>query len=154
MSLVLKQLETENEAENLRVIRNDCRSFMTRNTNYITEQEQFKWFNNLPIDTVVYLVYQIELGVIVSSIGYGLLRLENGYVTISGGLIESERGRGYGSWLFQHLVLLAKEYNSPIRLDVLKSNIKAFGIYSKLGFRVIDDNGRVITMEYYYDSSI
>lgn len=154
MNLVLKRVETQSEVEYLRVIRNDCRSFMTRNPNYISSEEQLKWFETLSDDIVVYLLFNIEFGVIVSPIGYGLLRLENGFITISGGLVESERGKGYGSWLFEHLVNLAKEYNSPIRLEVLKSNIKAFGIYSKLGFRVIDDNGKVITMEYYYDSSI
>lgn len=154
MNLVLKKVETENDVESLRNIRNQCRLFMTRNSNYISPEDQVKWFENIDENINVYLAYNIEFGVIVSPIGYGLIRLENGFITISGGLVESERGKGYGSWLFDRLVFLAKEYNKPVRLEVLKSNIKAFGIYSKLGFRVIDDNGKIITMEYYYDSSI
>ena len=154
MNLVLKAVETAPEVEYLRQIRNQCRDFMTRNTNYISVEDQIKWFSGLDGTIDLYLVYDIQHGVIVTPVGYGLLRHENGVVTISGGLIESERGKGYGSWLFNCLVNLAKQYDIPIRLEVLKSNLKAFGIYSKLGFRVIDDNGRVITMEYHYDSVI
>ena len=41
-----------------------------------------------------------------------------------------------------------------IRLEVLKNNTKAFFIYNKLGFRVYEDDGKIIKMEYKYDSTI
>ena len=42
--LVFKRVTTLAEAEILRTIRNDCREYMTRSTNYITTEQQHQWF--------------------------------------------------------------------------------------------------------------
>lgn len=153
--VVLKEISNKSDVEFLRIIRNDCRNFMTRNTSEITSEQQLKWFESLNSDVKLYLLHKVEMGVISYPIGYGLLRKEDNSILISGGLIESERGKGYGGVLFQYLIENCKKFgNFPIKLEVLKSNIKAFAIYSKLGFRVISDDGKIIKMEYYYDSSI
>lgn len=153
--LVLNPIKTQDEVFLLRNIRNECREFMTRDTTYITVEQQQKWYeknkNNKSIK--LYLLHLVELGVITSPIGYGLIREEDGYYLISGGLIKTCRGFGYGSILFDYLIKNT-DTNFPIKLEVLKSNIKAFSIYNKLGFRVVNDDGKIITMEYYYDSVI
>jgi ribosomal protein S18 acetylase RimI-like enzyme len=152
-TVVLKKVEDLKDAMILRNIRNDCRLFMTRDTSYITEKQQEIWFNNKPIDTIVYLLYLVELGVIINPIGYGLVRVDNNEYLISGGLSENYRGRGYGDILFS---LLVNNINNkfPIKLELLKTNTRAFSVYNKLGFRVISDDGNIITMLYHYDSGI
>lgn len=150
--LVLKKIETLEEALILRNIRNECREFMTRDTSYISEEQQKRWYANLKPDFKIFLLYSVELGVISSPIGYGLLREEGDSVLISGGLVESERGKGYGSILFNYLIKNVKD--KKIKLEVLKSNTRAFVIYNNLGFRVVNDDGELITMEYNYDSPI
>lgn len=151
--VVMTPVTTPEEAEQLRGIRNECKNFMTRDTGYIMEDQQQRWFKNLSSDIKIYLLHLVEHGVVSSSIGYGLIREEDGYSLISGGLLEQYRGKGFGTILFQYLL---KNVNQelPIRLEVLKNNTKAFLVYNKLGFRVYSDDGKVIKMEYVYDSSI
>ncbi len=150
--LVLKKIETIDEAMILRNIRNQCREFMTRDTSYISEEQQKRWFVNIKPDYKIFLLYSVELGLISSPIGYGLIRDEGDFSLISGGLVESERGKGYGSILFNYLI--KNVTNKNIKLEVLKSNTRAFVIYNNLGFRVVNDDGELITMEYNYDSPI
>ena len=42
-NVVLKRVKTAEEAESLRIIRNHCKDFMTRDTSYISENQQQKW---------------------------------------------------------------------------------------------------------------
>lgn len=153
--LILKEITNKEESYILRNIRNECKNFMTRSTEYITIEQQDLWYSNLDrTKNLPYLLYSIDMGVIFSPIGYGFIREENGSILLSGGLIESERGKGYGSCLFNILLKQALKKKLPIKLEVLKTNNKAFSIYNGLGFRVVEDDGKVIKMEYFYDSVI
>jgi ribosomal protein S18 acetylase RimI-like enzyme len=144
---VLKRVKSLEEAENLRIIRNSCKDFMTRDVSFISIEQQQKWFSNLSSNIDVYILYEIELGVIVTPIGYGLIKKETNQYLISGGLIPKSRDKGYGKILFEYLLKHVKP-DLPIMLEVLKTNIKAFSIYNKLGFIVTNDDGYIITMKY------
>ena len=153
--LVMISVNSENDAETLRKIRNECSGFMTRNTSEISFAQQQVWFKNL--DTVtnkLFLLHEVYHGVAALVIGYGYIRVEDETVLLTGGLVESSRGKGYGQFLFNSLLLNSKKFNLPIKLEVLKSNMVAFSVYNKIGFRVTGDNGKIIKMEYYYDSVI
>ena len=45
--LIMISVNSENDVENLRKIRNECRNFMTRNTSEISYEQQQNWFKNL-----------------------------------------------------------------------------------------------------------
>jgi ribosomal protein S18 acetylase RimI-like enzyme len=153
--LVLKPVETKEDVENLRLMRNVCKNFMTRNTSEISYEQQQQWYQNIDKNNhKLFLLHQISCGVVASIIGYGYIRVENDVVLLTGGLIEQERGKGYGTTLFEYLVKNSEPFNLPIKLEVLKTNMKAFAVYNKIGFRVIGDNGKIIEMEYHYDSVI
>jgi ribosomal protein S18 acetylase RimI-like enzyme len=154
-NLVLLKVQDEREIEQLRLIRNACKNFMTRNTSEISKEQQLEWYKNIDKNfNKLYLLYDVIHGVALTTIGYGYIRVEDGAVLLTGGLIESERGKGYGSILFNHLVKNSKVFNLPIKLELLKTNMVAFSIYNKIGFRVIGDDGKIIKMEYHYDSVI
>jgi ribosomal protein S18 acetylase RimI-like enzyme len=152
MCIVFKRVETESEAEILRGIRNSCKDFMTRDCSYISEEQQKRWFKNLAQTIDIFLLYKIEHGVIVDPIGYGLIKQEQTEYLISGGLLPDARGKGYGGILFELLLQNIKP-DLPIKLEVLKSNNRAFVIYNKLGFVVTSDDGYIITMEYNKEDS-
>lgn len=155
MSIVLKEVSNLFEAEELRKIRNECKDFMTRSTEYISEEQQASWFEKLDKENnKVYILYASEMGVIRYSIGFGYIRYEDDAALITLGLQQSSRGKGLGKTLFKMLLNIAKEKLIPVRLEVLKTNIKAFSIYNEAGFRVVEDDGKIIKMEYYYDSAI
>ena len=146
-SVVFKKVETIDEAEKLRIIRNECKDFMTRDCSFISKEQQQRWFTNLPTNIEIFLLYEIVNGVIVTPIGYGLIKQEEDKYLISGGLLEVGRSKGYGTTLFGYLLQNIKP-DLPIMLEVLKTNIRAFAIYNKLGFVVTADDGNIITMHY------
>jgi len=153
--LVMIGVATTIDVELLRTIRNDCRKFMTRNTSEISPQDQQIWYKNLDHEKhKLFLLHEIHCGVAGTIIGYGYIRVENGIVLLTGGLVESSRGKGHGHFLFNSLLQQSKQFNLPIELEVLKTNMVAFSVYNKLGFRVIGDDGKIIKMEYHYDSVI
>jgi ribosomal protein S18 acetylase RimI-like enzyme len=153
--LVFVPIKSDCDVENLRTIRNECRNFMTRNTNEISKEQQKNWYSNVDKEkNKLFLLHQIHHGVTASPVGYGYIRIEDDHILLSGGLVESERGKGYGQLLFHSLVQNSKKFGLPIKLEVLKTNTVAFSIYSRLGFKFTGDDGKIITMEYNYDSSI
>ena len=153
--IVMMEVRSAEEVETLRRMRNECKSFMTRFTGDITYDQQQAWYTNLNKETnKVYILHKISHGVVAEPIGYGYIRIEDNFVLLTGGLSANERGKGYGSTLFNYLIQNAKQFNIPIKLEVLKTNMVAFSIYNKLGFRVVGDDGKIITMEYHYDSVI
>lgn len=145
MNVILKHVETFADVEVLRNVRNDCRSFMTRNNSYIGEEEQIEWFKNKSLDIEVFLLYNINHGVIFLPIGYALIKKESNCYSISGGIIEEYRDKGLGKELFS-LILEQIPKGEIVELEVLKSNIRAYSLYKKIGFQQISDDDRIITM--------
>lgn len=153
--VVMKTVKNAEEVEELRNIRNECRSFMTRHNQTISPQQQQEWWNKLDKDTnKLYLLHKVIDGVVSYIIGYGYIRVENNEVLLTGGLNESERCKGHGTQLFKYLVENAKQFKLPIKLELLKTNTRAFAVYNSIGFRVVHDDGQNIYMEYFYDSVI
>ena len=151
--LVFKRVTTANEAEMLRVIRNQCKDFMTRSTEEITPEQQQQWFKTAFKKYELYIAYAIEHGACIVDAGYGLIHLNEGEYLLSGGLVPGYRDKGLGSVLFKFLVDNCNK-QQPIRLEVLKSNTRAFKVYEKLGFNVYDETDKIFLMEYGYDSVI
>ena len=137
VTYMLILIQTLEQIENLRQIRNECRHFMTRNTNEISQTEQLDWYNLLDKEkNKLYLFYENYHGVSSPGpIGYGVIKKEDDCILLTGGLLSKERNKGFGTVLFDMLVKEAKKQNLPIKLEVLKSNERAKHIYSKLGFR-------------------
>jgi hypothetical protein len=95
-SLVLLKVKNEYDVEQLRLIRNECREFMTRNTSEISKEQQQQWYKNLNKETnEAYLFYSVFHGVAYETIGYGYIRVEDNSVLLTGGMTLGSRGKGY-----------------------------------------------------------
>ena len=151
--IVFKRVTTPTEAEMLRVIRNQCKDFMTRSTTEITFEQQQEWFKTAYKKYELYLVYAVEYGACIVDAGYGLIHLNEGEYLLTGGLVPSYRDKGLGSNLFKFLIDNCNK-QLPIRLEVLKTNVRALKTYEKLNFTTVNENERVYFMEYKYDSVI
>jgi ribosomal protein S18 acetylase RimI-like enzyme len=151
--LVFKRVTTPTEAEMLRVIRNQCKDFMTRTTTEITFEQQQEWFKTAYKKYELYLVYAVEHGACIVDAGYGLIHLNEGEYLLTGGLVPSYRDKGLGSSLFKFLIDNCNK-QLPIRLEVLKTNVRAQKTYEKLNFTTFNENEKVYFMEYKYDSVI
>lgn len=145
----ITKVKSAEHVELLRILRNECRHFMTRNNNMITQDEQKTWYDNLDHSKYkLFLVDCIYHGTIVITVGFGILRIEDDKVLLTGGIAENYRGRGLGKKLFSFLLDNAKYFDKKIALEVLITNEVAFKLYKKLGFVEYDRNDKVIKMEY------
>lgn len=149
-TLVFKEITTEQDAQVLRILRNECKDFMTRSNEYITETQQSLWFHNLDKTKFkLFLASSVYHGSIIVPAGFGILRLENDKVLLTGGLSKEFRGQGYGEAIFRFLVEESKRvFNKQIELEVLISNTVAHSLYKKIGFVETHRNEKIITMEY------
>lgn len=152
--LIYKKVETEEEAEILRTIRNQCREFMTRSTDFITKEQQAAWFKNAGDKYDLFLVYAIEYGAAAVFAGYGVVHKNIDESLLTGGLLPDYRNQGLGQDVFQFLIESSMKRKLPIRLEVLKTNQRAFKVYEKLGFIVYQETDKVYKMEFHYDSVI
>jgi len=141
-TLTLKTVLTAKDALLMAQIRNECREFMTRDPRPISPIRQLEWFETeyLPEDKPV-RGYLAMLGE--TPIGFGLIRLEDHKLWVTGGLKRLYRGKGYGRQLF---TLLTEGHAVPVYLEVLIRNTVARNLYASLGFVSIDNTRRVVTM--------
>jgi GNAT superfamily N-acetyltransferase len=154
-TIVFSEVKTLSDAQVVRLIRNECSKFMTRNSSYLSEEDQLSWFESLDFNTIkLFLVNITYHGTEFIPIGYGYTKVENNKVYLTGGLIASYRGKGYGRKLFQHLVETAKTFNLPISLEVLVSNQPAISLYTSIGFEAVSQNEKVIVMELKNDTTV
>ena len=151
--LVFKRVTTSNEAEMLRVIRNQCKDYMTRNTSEITPEEQLEWFKTAYKKYELYIAYAVEYGACIVDAGYGLIHLNEKEYMLTGGLVPGYRDKGLGTILFKFLIDNCNK-QIPIRLEVLKDNLRALKTYERLNFTTTSETDKIFTMEYKYDSVI
>ena len=153
ISLVFKRVTTLAEAEILRNIRNDCREYMTRSTDYITNEQQRQWFVDAHKKYELYIAYAVEQGSIVVDAGFGVIHKNEQEFLLTGGLLTSFRDKGLGKVVFKFLIDQCTK-TLPIRLEVLKTNTRAFKTYESLNFKKTGEDDRLYFMEYQYDSVI
>lgn len=151
--IVFKRVTTPAEAENLRIVRNQCREYMTRSTDYITPEQQEEWFKTAFRKYDLYIAYAIEHGVCIVDAGFGVVHKNEDEFLLTGGLVPEYRDKGLGKVIFKFLVDQCHK-SLPIRLEVLKTNTRAFKTYEGLSFKVTGENDKIYYMEYQYDSVI
>ena len=151
--IVFKRVTTPAEAEILRTIRNKCREYMTRSTDFITPEQQEVWFKTAFRKYDLYIAYAIEHGVCIVDAGFGVVHKNEDEFLLTGGLVPEYRDKGLGKIIFKFLVDQCHK-SLPIRLEVLKTNTRAYKTYESLNFKVTGENDNLYFMEYQYDSVI
>ena len=151
--IVFKRVTTPAEAEILRTIRNKCREYMTRSTDFITPEQQEVWFKTAFRKYDLYIAYAIEHGVCIVDAGFGVVHKNEDEFLLTGGLVPEYRDKGLGKIIFKFLVDQCHK-SLHIRLEVLKTNTRAYKTYESLNFKVTGENDNLYFMEYQYDSVI
>lgn len=62
-------------------------------------------------------------------------------------LLSAFRGHGIGSEVLRLVIEQAESFNKPVRLRVLRVNVRAQALYARNGFHVIDQSPERIFME-------
>ncbi len=153
--LMFHEVEDINEAQTMRRIRNECREYMTKNSELISEEDQITWFNGLDRNNIkMYIMFESYFGVVFSPIGFGYCRHVGDETYLTGGLIADARGKGYGKHLFQHILDKAKTFNTKVTLEVLQTNAVAQKLYTSIGFVPYYSDERIIKMEFKNDPAV
>lgn len=131
--LEIKPIQTFSEALDVRRVRNEryVRERMTSNQSRIGLAEQWLWFKSVDRKTV----FTASLRNSEKVIGYGICANKKGYpkqTWLTGALVSSARGFGYGRQLFQLLVDQSKD---DVRLTVWDWNDRALTLYKSLDFK-------------------
>jgi GNAT superfamily N-acetyltransferase len=126
------------QAEQMRVIRNACREFMTNNRREITAEEQAQWFLSIQdSETILPFLYKPRPDhMYPKPFGFGLLRKERDKWWLTGGILPEWRGKGYGKDLFAELADYVHHLGETAWLTVWEHNERAMATYKSLGFVV------------------
>jgi len=126
------------QAEEMRVIRNACREWMTNDRMEISRAMQVEWFLSIAVreDVLPFLYKPRPDHMYPRPFGYGLLRKQNDKWWLSGGLLPEWRGKGYGKDLFAELAEYVHALGETAWLTVWEHNERGLATYKSLGFTV------------------
>lgn len=147
LTLKGRRVKSFEDVERVRVIRNQVRRYMTRDTATIDPAAQMRWWKSLNHETNRLFVFDVEgaeEGVSWRSLaGYGLSRFLGDRWWLSGALSNEWQGKGLGKDLFSFLV---KDADGPCWLEVQEDNMRALNTYVRIGFGESSRADGVITM--------
>lgn len=137
-----------NDLPFLNEIRNESREFLHDNSYYSLE-DTYNWF--IETNPEFYIIYDDDI-----PIGYfRTSNLTKESIYIGCDIHKDHRGKGIGYKAYlEFMPFIAKKHNlKKLKLEVLSSNERAFNLYKKLGFKIIEelksrDDLKSIIMEY------
>lgn len=131
--MYVEEIMSLKQALEVRVIRNDCRKFMTNDQSYISVFKQVWWyfFKYKTSNDKCYVLYEKK------PIGYGFIH--NGFLSL--GIIRSYRGKGAGRVLLKFLM------ESSSKLEVFKKNKRAIKLYRSEGFKTYKRTEKTLLMK-------
>jgi RimJ/RimL family protein N-acetyltransferase len=133
LNLSVRRVETQEDVEHLRCLRNHCRLAMTRDQRIISQAEQLAWWQNKPDDLKAYLYCVDGLPV-----GFGLLRYDQEKWWATLGILEEWRGQGIGTQIYRSLISEASE---ELWIEVRASNGGSLKAAARAGFVLQEEAG-------------
>lgn len=147
MSLFLRPVQRVEQAQEIALIRNSGREFMTKDKDEISPERQAQWFAHTYVganaDGRLFAFVGYDGA---EAVAYGLVKQHDGEFWVTGVIAPQAQGKGYGEELFKFLTDFALHRSTHVMLDVLKSNTKAQKLYAKLGYTEVGSKGDVIVM--------
>jgi ribosomal protein S18 acetylase RimI-like enzyme len=128
-------IDDPGQAEDLRVLRNECAEWMTNDTSQITPERQREFFAD-KIATGKVEGFLMRAGG--QPVAYGLLVWDDeGCAWSSTGVSVNQRGKGYGSAVTIENVRRAHEHGVPMWAEVRRDNAGQQKICHRIGYHVI-----------------
>jgi RimJ/RimL family protein N-acetyltransferase len=132
-----ERVETFDQAETLRRVRNICREYMTNNQRLISPGDQVVWWtlNQSRVKAWLYCDNRTD-----RLLGFGLLRpYESDMWWVTLGLVPKQRGRGYGRLIYRHL---AEEADGPVMAEILEDNLASIAAATHAGYELLMNGQR------------
>lgn len=132
----IKLVSTLEEAQIVREIRNSVSEYMTRDTSYITKEQQQKWWEN--ISKVEYHLYLCLENAI--PLGYGMLRYEDSKWLGTLAILPEHQNKGYGTDIYKFLA--SRIY--PLWVEIYSDNIASLRAAVRAGFNIEHIGDKII----------
>ena len=134
---VFDNIDTVEKAQELRLIRNECAGWMTKNTNQISQEQQREFFREkISTGLIEGFLVRDDNG---NAVAYGLLVWDDeGRVWSSNGTKVSERGHGYGRTATVEIARRAHAQGVPIWAEVRHDNTGEQKICATIGYEILD----------------
>src|SRR5437868_6972796 len=126
LRLFARTVETAEDVEQLRRMRNHCREWMTRDRSLISAERPAEWWQERD-PTLRACVYCTQR----EDVGFGLLRQESGRWWATLGVLQDWRGRGLGTEIYRHLFRLVRE---EVWIEVRTDNKPSLAAALRAGF--------------------
>jgi len=124
------------QAEELRILRNECAEWMTKDTSHITPERQQKFFAEKIATRKIEGFLMRDGG---QPVAYGLLVWDDeGRAWSSTGVSVNQRGQGYGSAVTIENVRRAHAHGVPMWAEVRRDNAGQQKICHRIGYHVAD----------------
>lgn len=134
--ITYKNITTLEEAEELRVLRNECAEWMTKDTSQISPERQAEFFRSKIVPGAIegFLMYSDD-----EAVAYGLLIWDGeGRAWSSTGVKISARGRGFGKTVTVENVRRAHAHGVPMWAEVRADNAGQQKICRSIGYEITD----------------
>jgi hypothetical protein len=133
-------IDSLDRAQDLRVLRNECAGWMTRDTGQITPSRQEEFYRDKIATGKIEGFLMLDGA---DPVAYGLLVWdEEGRPWSSTGVKTARRGEGFGRVITVENVRRAHGHGVPIWAEVRRDNAAQQRICHSIGYQVVDSFGR------------
>jgi len=140
-NMSFKLVNTLSDALTVRRLRNECRTYLTNYTGYISIPRQIYWYFTYYKRAVQDGTYRVFIARDSKGlpIGYGALNRSDGELLVTECVAEKYRGQGYGYAILKKLIIIAKREGATLVAEVRATNIISAALHKKCGF-TLDKN--------------
>lgn len=133
------ELGTPFDALIARRIRNECRTFLTNNTNFINIPQQIWWYFTNYRESAKHKIYRIFIARNSEKqpVGYGALRRSGDELLITECVLKKYRGQGYGQAILEKLIDIGKREKLTLGADIRETNKASIGLHEKYKFKLV-----------------
>jgi GNAT superfamily N-acetyltransferase len=134
----IEKVKTLEQAQIVRMIRNEGRAYMTNNTAFISSEDQHRWFLIGDRDNRQLYLYYDNYD---SPVGFGYLQVKSNKTWATLAVYKEYHNTGYGTKIYQHLASL-----SEIWIEIFSDNRSSLVAALKAGFEIQSMNDKIIVL--------
>lgn len=128
------------EAQIVRMIRNQLKDFMTNHRTHITPEQQREWFVMFP-DSNMLELWRDDND---APIGYTLVTLKDGIYYGTLAVLPEFHNQGYGTEMYKHMV--SSVAPNKLHIEIFADNTPSLVAALKSGFTIVSATDKLVTL--------
>ncbi|OGM26423.1 hypothetical protein A3D01_05650 [Candidatus Woesebacteria bacterium RIFCSPHIGHO2_02_FULL_39_13] len=137
-NITFNQVKTLSDALHIRRIRNECRTFLTNNTNYISLLQQVWWFLTYYRSASKNGIYRMFIARNNENrpVGYGAFHRVGKELLVTECVSKRYRHQSYGQAILEELIKIAKREGCRLKAEIRDSNKISIALHEKFKFKL------------------